>query len=121
MTIDLCSKQNSDLETELFRSAVDQLKKTQMTKIQNSLIWIYVKTWGKKAQHLIDEKALWNFGVHDLEAAIMGVAYPRQKTKGVKNKINCDLNEELRKLIMEKFENDKTDFYEWSQSIHDEV
>ena len=31
------------------------------------------------------------------------------------------LVEELRKLIMGKFGNDKGAFYEWSQTVHEEV
>ena len=32
-----------------------------------------------------------------------------------------DLAESLRKLIVEKFDGKKSEFYEWSQTIHDEV
>ena len=54
-------KQNSDLEMELFQSTIDQLLKTKMTKVENALMWLYVKTWGLQGQHVID-KEIWNFG-----------------------------------------------------------
>ena len=70
-------KQNSDMEKELFQSSIDQLKKTKMSKLENAMIWLYVKTWGLQGQHVIDESALWNFDDEDLESAIIGIAYPR--------------------------------------------
>ena len=86
------------------------------------MIWLYVKTWGLQGQHVIDESALWNFDDEDLESAIIGIAYPRKKKKideETEDKIN--LIEELRKLIMGKFDDDKNAFYEWSQTVHEEV
>ena len=72
-------KQNSDLEQELFQSSIDQLKKTEMTKVENALMWLYLKTWGLQGQHVIDKDELWNFGGEDLEDAIIGIAYQRKK------------------------------------------
>ena len=113
-------KQNSDMEKELFQSSIDQLKKTKMTKTENALIWLYFKTWGLQGQHVIDEDGLWNFGRTDLELALVRIVYPKKKNdKESKGKIS--LIEELRKLIMEKFYDDKNQFYEWSQTVHEEV
>ena len=72
-------QQNSDLEKELFQSSIVQLKKTKMTKIENALLWLYVKTWGLQGQHVIDEDTLWNFGSEDLESALIKIAYPSEK------------------------------------------
>ena len=58
-------KQNSDLEIELFESTIEQLKKTKMTKVENALMWLYVKTWGLQGQHVIDKDEIWNFGGTD--------------------------------------------------------
>ena len=69
-------KQNSDLEKELFQSTIDQLKRTEMTKMENALIWLYAKTWGLQGQHIIEQEELWNFGGEDLKEAIIGIAYP---------------------------------------------
>ena len=55
-------KQNSDMEMELFQSTIDQLKKTKMTKTENALMWLYVKTWGLQGQHVIEKDDIWNFG-----------------------------------------------------------
>lgn len=83
-----------------------------MTKLENALIWIYVKTWGKFGDHIIEEKGLWNFADADLEAAIMGLAYPRKKEKP-------ERIQDLTDLIMEKFENDGLSaFHRWSSEIH---
>ena len=98
---------------ELFQSTIDQLNKTKMTKIENALVWIYVKSWNQFGQHIIDEKSLWSFGVEDLEAALTAVTYARQKG-------TTELTKELKKLIMERFDNDMA-FVKWSQVIHSEV
>ena len=47
-----------------------------MTKLENALIWLYLKIWGKFGDHVIEEKDLWNFGADDLETVIKSVAYP---------------------------------------------
>ena len=112
-------KQNSDLEKELFESTVSQLKKTKMTKIENALIWLFVKTWGLQGQHVIDKDELWNFDPNDLESAIISIAYPRKNKKNDENKVL--LTEELKTLIMKKFDGQQNAFYEWSQTIHGEV
>ena len=64
---------------ELFQSTINQLNKTKMTKVENALMWLYVKSWGMQGQHVIDKNDLWNFGGEDLEEAIVGIAYPRKK------------------------------------------
>ena len=56
-----------------------------MTNIENALIWLYVKTWGKFGEHII-EKDLWKFTGRDLETAIMGLAYPRKRKSNEKEK-----------------------------------
>ena len=116
-------KQNSDMEKELFQCTIEQLNKTKMTKIENALMWLYVKSWGAQGQHVIDKDQMWNFGGDDLEEAIMGIAYPRKKKTENKDEGEKkeDLVESLRKLILEKFNDKKSEFYEWSQTIHDEV
>ena len=58
-------KQNSDMEMELFQSTIDQLKKTKMSKVENALMWLYVKTWGLQGQHVIEQDEIWNFGGED--------------------------------------------------------
>ena len=72
-------KQNSDMEKELFQCTIDQLHKTKMTKVENALMWLYVKTWGLQGQHVIDRNEMWNFGGEDLQEAIMG-RDPRTET-----------------------------------------
>ena len=140
----------SEMEKELFTSAIDQLKdrsdiiflnykvsimpkyhftrnmqflldygsfykKAKMTKIENALIWLYVKTWGKFAEHVIEEKDLWIFARSDLETAMMGLAYP-QKSK------RPERVQDLHDLIMEKFgEGGLAAFRQWSFEIHDQV
>ena len=66
---------------------------------------------------------MWNFGAEDLEEAIVGIAYQRKKKTENKDEDekNEDLVESLRKLILEKFDDKKSEFYEWSQTILDEV
>ena len=89
-------------------------KKTPMTKLENALIWLYFKTWGKFGDHIIEEKDLWNFSGEDLETVIMGLAFPRKKEKSERVKALTD-------LIMEKFEQDGMAFYGWAAKIHEEL
>ena len=90
-------------------------KKTKMTKLENALIWLYVKTWGKFGDRIVEDKDLWNFDDVHLERAIMGLAYPRKKENRERVKV-------LTELIMEKFEDSGlAGFHKWSVVIHDEV
>ena len=107
-------KQNSDLEMELFVSVINQLKKSKMTKIENALVWLYAKSWNHFGQHLLDEEDLWTFGGEDLEAALMGLTYPRKNAK-------TERTTELNKMIMERFNNQVPDLVEWARSLHSEV
>ena len=85
-----------------------------MTKIENALVWLYVKSWNNFGQHVLDEKDLWNFGGEDLEAALTGLAFPRKngKTERITG---------LNRLIMERFENCVEDFFDWARTLHSEV
>ena len=84
-----------------------------MTNIENALIWLYVKTWGKFGEHII-EKDLWKFTDRDLETAIMGLAYPRKRKS---NEVDA-----LNDLIMGRFEKGGIDaFRKWSGEIHAQV
>ena len=107
-------KQDSVMEMELFASVIEQLKKTKMTKIENALVWLYVKSWRTFGQHVLDEKDLWNFGGEDLEAALMGLAFQRKND-------NSERVTELNKMIMERFDNHVQDFFAWARSLHNEV
>ena len=57
----------------------------------------------------------------DLKEAIIGIAYPVRKKAQADKEDGENLVESLRKLILEKFENNHNEFYEWSRTIHDEV
>ena len=84
-----------------------------MTKLENALIWLYMKTWGKFGDHITEETDLWNFSGDDLENVIVGLAFPRKNE-------NTERVKALTDLIMEKFEHDGTAFYEWAAKIHGE-
>ena len=103
----------TSINLETLQSVMDQLKNTHMTKIDNALMWLYVKSWGPRGQHVIDDEKLWNFGGDDLEAAIIKTGYP--KKKGSTDRIN-----DLTKLIIGRFKK-MEDFYTWSKLIHEEV
>ena len=84
-----------------------------MTKLENALIWLYMKTWGKFGDHVIEEEDLWFFSGEDLEKIIMGLLLPRKEEKTERLKALTD-------LIMDKFEQDGMAFYEWAAKIHGE-
>ena len=50
-----------------------------MTKLENALIWLYIKSWGEFGDHVLKEKDLWSFGADDLDTVIMSLAFPRKK------------------------------------------
>ena len=86
-----------------------------MTKLENALVWLYVKTWGKFGDHVIAQKDLWNFSADDLETVFMNLAYPRKRGQ-------TDLCKALTDLIMEKFEEGGlAAFREWSGELHSQV
>lgn len=112
-------KQDSEMEKELFQRSIAHLKETKMTKMENAMIWLYVKTWGLHGQHVIDEDELWNFGGNDLESALTRIVYPRKQNKMDYKSEDNSLIEKLQQLIMEKFRDDTQAFYAWSKIIHE--
>ena len=86
-----------------------------MSNLENALVWLYVKTWGQFGDHVIKEKGLWNFGAQDLETAIMGLAYPRERK--IRENEKSVRVKALNDLIMEKFDHVAA-FHEWSHKIH---
>ena len=85
-----------------------------MTSLENALVWLYVKTWGKFGEHVIKED-IWTFSANDLETVIMSLAFPREKEKTERMKALTD-------LTMEKFEEGGIDaFRKWAGEIHDQV
>ena len=85
-----------------------------MTNIENALVWLYAKTWGKFGDRFIAED-IWNFAANDLEMAIMGLAYPKKKVKS-------ERVQALNDLIMGKFEEGGlAAFREWCGEIHNQV
>ena len=52
-----------------------------MTTLENALVWLYVKTWGKFGDHVIEKTDLWKFNGDDLEKAITKLAFPRKNEK----------------------------------------
>ena len=108
-------KQNSNMEKELFATTIKQLKKIKMSKLENALLWIYVKTWGLQGQHVVDQHGIWKFARKDLKTAIMRVAYASEES-------GSELIEDLTALILGRFETGGLDeFYQWSKTIHGEI
>ena len=85
-----------------------------MTDLENALLWLYVKTWGKFGDHVIKERDLWHFSSGDLETAIMSLAYPRKIEKE-------ERIEALTDLIMGRFEHGGLNaLRNWSFEIHEQ-
>ena len=102
-------KQDSDMEMELFQSIIEQLKEKLKTDGKElALVWLYVKTWAVYGDHILDYGDLWNFIEKDMESALVTMAYPKQEDKKV---------EELKEIIMERFNNDSIEYYKWSLKI----
>ena len=85
-----------------------------MTQLENALVWLYVKTWGKFGDHMIEKTDFWKFNGDELEKAITKLAFPRKNEK-------TERVQALTDLIMEKFDQDSMVFYQWAVKIHEEV
>ena len=86
-----------------------------MTKVENILVWLYVKTWGKFGDHVIKENALWNFSAEDFRTVLMELAYPTKKEKSERVKALTD-------LIMGQFGEGGIDAFRiWSGDLHAEI
>ena len=121
-------KQDSDMEIELFQSVIEQLKgNLKVAGKEQALVWLYVKTWNVYGEHVLDYGDLWNFTDKDMEAALVTMAYPKAEDKKVFEKIkkfSCfgpkqeDKEvEELKEIIMDRFNNDAIEYYKWSLKI----
>jgi len=85
-----------------------------MTQLENALVWLFMKTWGKFGDHVIEKTDLWKFNGDDLEKAIMRITFPRKNEK-------TERIQALTDLIMEKFDQDSMIFNQWAVKIHEEV
>ena len=90
-------------------------KKAKMTNLENALVWLYVKTWGKFGDNMIKEKELWTFSAEDLRTALLELAYPRKRKLQEKGK--SERVKALTGSIIGKFEHHMA-FVEWSVKIH---
>ena len=101
-------KQDSDMEMELFQSIIKQLENLKLAGKEQALVWLYVTTWNKHGEHILDYSDLWTFTGHDMEAALITMAYPKKEDRKI---------EELKGIIMDRFNNDTFEFYKWSLNI----
>ena len=101
-------KQDSDMEMELFQSIIKQLENFGLEGKEQALVWLYVTTWNKHGEHILDYGDLWTFTDNDMEAALITMAYPKKEDPKI---------EELKGIIMDRFNNDTFEFYKWSLNI----
>ena len=101
-------KQDSDMEMELFQSIIKQLENLKLAGKEQALVWLYVTTWNKHGEHILDYGDLWTFTDNDMEAALITMAYPKKEDPKI---------EELKGIIMDRFNNDTFEFYKWSLNI----
>ena len=89
---------------------------------ERALAWLYVKSWNAYGEHIIQckefvstwirGKELWTFEKKDLDAALVTMLYPVKEDAQI---------EELKEMILERFDNDSNKYYEWSLKIRDEM
>lgn len=101
-------KQDSDMEMELFQSIIKQLEDWGLEGKELALVWLYVTTWNKHGEHILDYGDFWTFTDNDMEAALITMAYPKKEDLKI---------EELKGIIMGRFNNDTFEFYKWSLNI----
>ena len=46
-----------------------------MTKLENAFIWLYVKSWELKGQHVLEQPRLWKFKKNHLKEALAKIVY----------------------------------------------
>ena len=101
-------KQDSDMEMELFQSIIKQLENFGLEGKEQALVWLYVTTWNKHGEHILDYGDLWTFTDNDMQTALITMAYPKKEDPKI---------EELKGIIMDRFNNDTFEFYKWSLNI----
>jgi len=110
-------KMESGIEEEVFVNLVKQVKVNErnlfISKEALALSWIYVKTWGEKANHLEVLWQLWKFDFQTIRQALTSVYTPDP------DESNQHIIE-LTKLIRERFDT-QTELFSWSQKLYQEM
>ena len=101
-------EQDTETEKEILESIIEQLKRSIYFPKERALVWLYFRTWGMHCKHVLKYANLWSFDDDNMEAAFISMAYPKQENQRI---------EELKKLILDRFNNDRRQYYDWSLKI----
>ena len=124
-------RQDSKIERSILDVLITGLNKNYGREknygIEKVLAWLYVKTWNAYGEHMINydkfvsdsvlndyinEDELWTFEKKDVDAALVTMLYPRKEDTQT---------EEIKEMILERFDNDLIKYYDWSLKIRDEM
>ena len=143
-------KQDSKVEQYILGALIEQLYNYRYGYDNDSkhgmimaLIWLYVKTWNAYGAHIIeykkyvstetrryidnydddddDDEDLWTFDDKDMNAALVTMAYPKKREIRIEDRRTMEQAEELKEMILERFDNDFQKYYEWSLVIRGEM
>ena len=114
--------QDSKIEKSILDVMITGLHDRHDNGKERALAWLYVKSWNAYGDHIIRceelvsgwvrSMELWTFEKKDLDAALVKMLYPTKEDAQV---------QELKEMILERFDNDSNKYFEWSLKIRDEM
>ena len=114
--------QDSKIEKHILDVLITGLHNRDDNGKEKALAWLYIKSWNAYGEHIIQCKEyvstwirsmeLWTFEKRDLDAALVTMLYPVKEDGQI---------QELKEMILERFDNDSNKYYEWSLKIRDEM
>ena len=122
----------SKLEMRLLSRLIEYIKKSNLSRLEHALAFIYLKCWGpnakegffviklqfqncckKLSKHVLDTNFL-TFSKEDFRGALIMISLPME----------LEMNENMKQLkilILDHFSNDVDKFNNWSRSNYEEV
>ena len=108
--------QESEFETELYNSLLQQLEKMKndISDETLALIWIYLQTVGKPVESLLMKRGLWNFDKRDFKSAILTVTWDEVIE-------NDKVILTIKRLIVNRLKSQNQYPVKWLKDLYNEV
>ena len=103
--------EQSEFESDLYRTLVTSIKESHSDMNEMALLWLYCKSWGVHANHVLSQNGFWKFNRDHLRQVLLDLCFP--DPDGTKPT-------ELLQLLKARLENDNKDPTEWSNAIYKE-
>ena len=103
--------QKSEFESDLYQTLVTSIKESHSDLNEMALLWLYCKSWGVHANHVLSENDFWKFNRDHLRQVLFDLCFPDpDEFKST----------ELLQLLKARLEKDNKDPTEWSNAIYTE-